>query len=520
MAIQIQITTSDRGSGNILVNDQIVPLEAIGEFVQFITMADEIVCPICASHHREVNKAEDFGRPMPQLHRKCRCIEQPFIKKVSPDKAKQFEQMKIWLDGNAPEQADWSPEKLAKYQKDLLGKGVNELVQAGEIAVEQIVDKADRVRTLKVLQTQKIKPVKEVVAELSSFGEVTARQVADWNTTSKSFDKYLRTGGVQDSADLKRIVAKNLDARIAKLSEADQKAYQYFTNIFGVQPIEGSQSAGLVHNWAGTSGDANKLSIFLQQAVKEEFVLSDASMVHFSKRTGEDLVKLFETFQREEAMQGARVWLRQMYEETQARLQLAGINEVVTFRGASFSKGKVTSKMKSALAKRKVELEKLLDPVEIKKIQAVKLAEIKEQFPPGTKGGTEAWRAVQGETADAHRRAFDQLRDFDKGSAAAAIEEKVALQPMSSFSTSLDTANDFAYAASDIEKGASFNAVVTSVIPRERILSIPTSGFGCLAEEELVVLGGVDSATFAFTASDEVIGTVAQWEDAFTAVLK
>lgn len=152
MAIQIQISASDQGSGNILVNDQIVSLEAIGEFVQFITMADEIVCPICASHHREVNKADDFSRPIPQLHRRCRCIEQPFVSNVSPDKAKQFEQMAVWLKGAAPEQAEWSAAELVQYRKALLGKGINELLEAGEITIEQIVDKADRARTLKNLK--------------------------------------------------------------------------------------------------------------------------------------------------------------------------------------------------------------------------------------------------------------------------------------------------------------------------------------------------------------------------------
>lgn len=152
MAIQIQISATDKGSGTVQVNGQPVPLEAIGESVQFITMADEIVCPICASHHREVNKADDFSRPLPQLHRNCRCLEQPFVPQVSPERAKQFEQMAIWIKGDAPEQSEWSPERLEKYRKDLLGVGVLGLLESEQIALEQIVDKADRTRALKQLK--------------------------------------------------------------------------------------------------------------------------------------------------------------------------------------------------------------------------------------------------------------------------------------------------------------------------------------------------------------------------------
>ncbi len=187
MAIQVQITASDRGSGEVTVNNQPVPLEAIGEFVQFITMADEIVCPICASHHREVNKADDFSRPIPQLHRNCRCLEQPFVPQVSPERAKQFEQMAIWLKGDAPEQAEWSPARLAQYRKDLLGKGVNDLLAEGKISIEQIVDKADRVRTLATLQ--KVKSPTKTVA--------VARQAAQAPTTIITAEKRAKELGVR-----------------------------------------------------------------------------------------------------------------------------------------------------------------------------------------------------------------------------------------------------------------------------------------------------------------------------------
>jgi SPP1 gp7 family putative phage head morphogenesis protein len=60
------------------------------------------------------------------------------------------------------------------------------------------------------------------------------------------------------------------------------------------------------------------------------------------------------------------------------------------------------------------------------------------------------------------------------------------LQPMSSFSLSLSTAEFFA----DYQKfpGAQ-SLVLVGYVPRERVLSCPLTGFGCLREQELVIVG-------------------------------
>jgi len=64
----------------------------------------------------------------------------------------------------------------------------------------------------------------------------------------------------------------------------------------------------------------------------------------------------------------------------------------------------------------------------------------------------------------------------------------IKTNPLSSWSLSQETASGFATGAAGqkAKRGVTFS----SVIPASRILSLPTTGFGCLTEGELVVLGG------------------------------
>ena len=60
---------------------------------------------------------------------------------------------------------------------------------------------------------------------------------------------------------------------------------------------------------------------------------------------------------------------------------------------------------------------------------------------------------------------------------------------MESWSIDVEVANEFADSYS--WEGPDTKALVfRSVVPRERILSTPLTGFGCWSEREVVVLGG------------------------------
>ncbi|MDR7492185.1 MAG: ADP-ribosyltransferase domain-containing protein [Armatimonadota bacterium] len=60
------------------------------------------------------------------------------------------------------------------------------------------------------------------------------------------------------------------------------------------------------------------------------------------------------------------------------------------------------------------------------------------------------------------------------------------LQPLSSFTAEFSIARVFAGVST---MGPSHGAVIAVVVPRERILATPMTGFGCLDEQEVVVLG-------------------------------
>jgi hypothetical protein len=62
----------------------------------------------------------------------------------------------------------------------------------------------------------------------------------------------------------------------------------------------------------------------------------------------------------------------------------------------------------------------------------------------------------------------------------------VRQNPLTSWSTSATTASDFQVDASLRQDAAIF----ATVVPRERILSTPATGNGCLREAEVVILGG------------------------------
>jgi hypothetical protein len=67
-----------------------------------------------------------------------------------------------------------------------------------------------------------------------------------------------------------------------------------------------------------------------------------------------------------------------------------------------------------------------------------------------------------------------------------AADQNVSLQPASSFSMSKKIAGAFGNDSSPARR-----RLVTVTVPAGRVFSICTTGFGCLSEQELVVLGGV-----------------------------
>jgi hypothetical protein len=66
-------------------------------------------------------------------------------------------------------------------------------------------------------------------------------------------------------------------------------------------------------------------------------------------------------------------------------------------------------------------------------------------------------------------------------------EGSVTLRPASSWSSDPSTAREFAATAADQDGNA---AVLAATVPASRVLSTPSTGVGCLSEDEVVLLGG------------------------------
>lgn len=480
MAIQIQISAVDQGRGVVDVGGVDVPLEELGTRIQFLAVGEN-PCAICLSYHRTVSDANDMSRPIPQIHRRCVCIEQPYIEGVSPDKQPKFGAMQMWIDGQAPDQAGWSAAKLQAYRKELLGKEASELYAQGKIALDDVITATHERRTLKEI---KKRVGKKPAIKARGFAKPSISDIDEWTANSAKFNEFLKQSvkdvdmGMRGEA-LKIKTAEILDARILALPKAEQDAVADLLNSFGIwkgeyRPGKDFFSPRLIQSWAGTSADNNPLSVFLQQAAIEEFGLTTASMKHISRDAFKKIDAIFSFtpndkvaniagkmgmgfelgISKEEAMKGARIWLREMHRETQRQLKAAGITDKITvFRGTKFSDTKdISSNMKSLI------------------------------------------KANRG-----------QQTPF-------VLEERIALQPMSSFSTDLSTALDFA-------NDAQVEVVTVANIPVERILATPTSGFGCLHESELVILGGEEQAWSAFTYEAYARNYIFEWIKALKELL-
>ena len=147
-------------------------------------------------------------------------------------------------------------------------------------------------------------------------------------------------------------------------------------------------------------------------------------------------------FDKERVMSGARVFLREMYNETQSVLKEANIKELTVFRGMHF--------------------------------------ETKQA-------------AVE----------------------TALIEAKT--QPMSSFSAFISVADKFSNAISptSFRVYPESKGVMMARIPADRIISCPRTGFGCLDEAEVVILGGTDKCLSSVGPGSKFIF----WEDLFEEAL-
>lgn len=107
----------------------------------------------------------------------------------------------------------------------------------------------------------------------------------------------------------------------------------------------------------------------------------------------------------------------------------------------------------------------------------------------------------------------DDEKAFAASHEAGTAQVDITSRPLSSWSTSRDTAVSFAPPDQSQYGGDAGGVIYDAVVPADRILSTPVTGNGCLSEHEVVVLGGKDTVTIS-RGSDADVEAVSAEESA------
>jgi hypothetical protein len=191
----------------------------------------------------------------------------------------------------------------------------------------------------------------------------------------------------------------------------------------------------IVDSWAKTANDNNAQALAIQERARDVFGVKDAASWDVRPTTEREVSADLD----KNGPLYDRV-LREMYATTQERFKEQGITEMQLYRGFNYS---------------------VLNP----------------DRP------TPSWL----------NNAVTLQADMPGGRQPVSIQQ-VPLRPLSSFSSDYDSAKKFSNPGTG---GA--QAVIGGVVPVERILSMPGTGFGAAREYEFVVIGGTEPFTVQAT---------------------
>lgn len=217
--------------------------------------------------------------------------------------------------------------------------------------------------------------------------------------------------------------------------EADKRAVEYFQERYeeSRDNLFRKTCSDCVSSWSTTSGDHDDLAIALQLAAMDEFNLNNAGIWYGDLHVEKAKENYYNNNEK-----GLRAFTREMYNNTQEYFQEQGITHVTMYRGARWEK---------------------------------------DELPDNLKGLE--W---SGELLGVDIPGLEDTRE-----SAYQISE-VQTQPVSSFSSDYEVALNFAnhYGEGD------HRITMAAKVPVERILGSAQTGFGCRAEMEFVVMGGID----------------------------
>lgn len=326
----------------------------------------------------------------------------------------------------------------------------------------------------------------------------------------------------------KRVVARNLASGLETRFNSVQldkmlETMKRIARIDQVDPFRGAAedstraemvATGLVGSWAVSSSDNSVMSLCLQRAVTEVFGVEDPDVSYVRESTAAHVDEAYE-----DAGAGPifEEFVRSVHAGTQKLLKDAGIESVTLFRGMKWMKNEPSpfdeiSEQQGLGAKERRALagvdSELLAVVELLRheegdehvaqmIQA-RLARVSETM----KGKDQIqrilrlWRLVDdGEYGKAMSVATGLQQDVERELARGTSRKFVG-----STRVKLNPASSFAWEAVNAELFASGDkrAMMAMRVPRERILSLPYTGMGCLHEAEAVVVGGEVEAVVGY----------------------
>lgn len=249
-----------------------------------------------------------------------------------------------------------------------------------------------------------------------------------------------------DEGDHGNIALAKLMTTNPAVQTAESVKNKVVTDLSQRSGLSYERTNALVATWAGSSSDSQPDSIAMQMAVAQQFGVTPTDYIRQAAATAatdespspNGLSKqqladqsLYQAQPWDERQADASKFVAAMYSATQETLKEQGVTTVTAFRGVGF-----------------------VDP------------------------NAGAYAPVDTATEQA-RAAYDAAAGDENGA-------ELDQNPISSWSVESAAAFSFATSQNDAADGY----ILSADIPAERILSIATTGIGCLSEAELTVVGG------------------------------
>lgn len=312
---------------------------------RFFAVIDDRTTETCAYLDGKEFLKGDADGVYPPLHHNCRStIEEVFLW----DKQPKWQTPEDVLSGAAKAQrplpgfghVDYDSLPREATAEDLY-RTLNQSERAQAIRfADELAARAQSISRAAVRETVAVDTARAV-----EFTDIAHTSVAEiWDEQSRWKELLDSEDVVESPEKTKARIATNLATRLADdpdwqvflKSEDGMKWREVGRALDENMTIDEQVVSGILHQWAGESGDGNPLSVLLQACAREEFgaeMAGQSLTAHFAANAEE----IIEAARARNAVAGIRKCLREMYNQTQQYLSERGVDYVTLYRGAHFS---------------------------------------------------------------------------------------------------------------------------------------------------------------------------------------